>query len=300
MCLDNCLFVTILSWGLIWSVLSIVYSSPLCHGYSLRGSWQSYICLHYVMDSHCECLDNGLFVSIMSWILIAGVLTIVYLAPFLSWVLIAGILTIVYLSHYVMSTYWDCLDNRLLISSMSLVLIGGVLTIVHLSPLCHGYTFGVFWQLSFCLHYGKSTYWVCLVYCLFVSIMSWVFIGGVLIIGRLSPFCHGYSLGVPWQLSFCLHYVTVTHWGCIAKLLIVYLSPLCQLYSLQVLCIVYMSPVCQGYSLAVSFPLPICLHDVTGTHLKCFVNHLSIFMVPPVLFVSVLSIPCLGGNAVAQ
>ena len=96
------------------------------------------------MDSHCECLDNGLFVSIMSWILIAGVLTIVYLAPFLSWVLIAGILTIVYLSHYVMSTYWDCLDNRLLISSMSLVLIGGVLTIVHLSPLCHGYTFGVF------------------------------------------------------------------------------------------------------------------------------------------------------------
>ena len=48
------------------------------------------------MDSHCECLDNGLFVSIMSWILIAGVLTIVYLAPFLSWVLIAGVLTIVY------------------------------------------------------------------------------------------------------------------------------------------------------------------------------------------------------------
>ena len=78
------------------------------------------------MDSHCECLDNGLFVSFMSWILIAGVLTIVYL------------------SHYVMSTYWDCLDNCLLISSMSLVLIGGVLTIVHLSPLCHGYTFGAF------------------------------------------------------------------------------------------------------------------------------------------------------------
>ena len=66
---------------LIGSVLLIVCLSPLCHGYSLWMYCQSSICLHYAMGSHWECLDNCLFVSIMSWVLIGSVLTTVYLSP---------------------------------------------------------------------------------------------------------------------------------------------------------------------------------------------------------------------------
>ena len=68
--------------GTHWGVLTMVYLSPLCHGYSLGVSSQLSFCLHYVMGTHMECLDNGLFVSNMSWVLIASVLTIVYMSPF--------------------------------------------------------------------------------------------------------------------------------------------------------------------------------------------------------------------------
>ena len=62
-CLENCLFVSIMSLVLIVGVLSIVN------------------CFHYAMDTNKGCLDNCLFVSIMSWVLIRDVLSIVYLTP---------------------------------------------------------------------------------------------------------------------------------------------------------------------------------------------------------------------------
>ena len=118
-CIDNCLFVSIMSWVLIRTVLSLLYLSPLCHGYSLGG-----------------CFDDCLFVSIMSWVLIESVLTLVYVSPIchgyswwcldnchfvsiMSWVLVWRVLTIVFCLNYVMGTH--C----------------GVLTIVYLSQLCH-------------------------------------------------------------------------------------------------------------------------------------------------------------------
>ena len=110
-CPDNRQFVSIMSWVLSVDVLSIVYLSPLCHGTYREGhdnrqffsivswvltgvSWQSSICLHCVMGTHwsvlsilylspvchgysLECLVNPLFVSIVSWVLIGSVLTIV-------------------------------------------------------------------------------------------------------------------------------------------------------------------------------------------------------------------------------
>ena len=51
-CLVNgFIFVSIMSWVLIWSVLTIVDVSPLCHGYSLGGVlsivYLSQLCLGY-------------------------------------------------------------------------------------------------------------------------------------------------------------------------------------------------------------------------------------------------------------
>ena len=82
-------------------------------------------CLHYVMDTHLECLDNFLFVSIMSWVLIG-------VSQELSICL-----------HYVMHSHRGCLFNGLFVSIMSWVLIWSALTIFVLSPLCHGYSFGM-------------------------------------------------------------------------------------------------------------------------------------------------------------
>ena len=96
-CLDYCLFVSIMSWVLIgvscqlsiclhfvmgthWGVLTTVYLSPLCHENSLGVSCQSSICLHDVKDTHWGCIVNRLFVSMLSRILIGGVLSIVHLS----------------------------------------------------------------------------------------------------------------------------------------------------------------------------------------------------------------------------
>ena len=78
-CLDHCLFVSIMSWLLIRCVLTIVFLFPLFHGYLFHCQWS--ICIHYVMGTHSECLDNCPLVAIMSWILIGGVLTIVFSSP---------------------------------------------------------------------------------------------------------------------------------------------------------------------------------------------------------------------------
>ena len=107
-CLDNCLFVSIMSWVLIGSVLTTVYLSPLCHGYSLGVSCQSSICLHDVKGTHYGCIVNYLFVSMMSRVLPRS-----------------------------------ALDNCLFASILPWVFIEGVLLILYLSPLCHGYSFGV-------------------------------------------------------------------------------------------------------------------------------------------------------------
>ena len=80
-CLVNCLFVSIMQWVLIGSVLTTVYLSPLCHENSLGVSFQSSICLHDVKDTHWGCIVNRIFVSMMSRILIGGVLSIVNLSP---------------------------------------------------------------------------------------------------------------------------------------------------------------------------------------------------------------------------
>ena len=70
------IFVSIMSWVLIESALTIVFLSPLCHWYSFGVSCQLSMCLHYVMGTHWGCLVNSLFVSVMSWVLIGSALTI--------------------------------------------------------------------------------------------------------------------------------------------------------------------------------------------------------------------------------
>ena len=174
-CLDNCLFVSIMSLVLIGSVSAIVFLSLLCHGYSLGVSCQGYICHQYVMGTHLKCLDNCLFVSIMSWVLIGSDLTIVYLSPLCHGYSFWGSCQSSICLQYVMGTHWECPDNRQFVSSMPWVLIGSVLTIVNLSPVCNGYS----------LECPDNRQ--------FVSSMSWVLIG------------------VSCQSSICLHCVMGTH-----------------------------------------------------------------------------------------
>ena len=158
-CLDNCLLVFIMSKVLIWGILTIVVLSPSCHGYSFGVSCQSSICLHYVTCIHKGCLDKCLFVSIISWLLILIVFTIVSLSPCCHGYSLE------------VSYQW------LYVSIMSWVLYWSPMTIFFLFPLCHGYTSGVSRKLSICLNYVRGTLWKCLDNCLLVSIMSWVLIG---------------------------------------------------------------------------------------------------------------------------
>ena len=171
-CLKNCLFVSIMSWVLIGSVLTIVFFSPLCHGYSLGVSCKWSICLHYVISTHWACLDYCLFLSIMSYVLIGSVFRIVYLSPLCHGYSLVESCRWYNSLHYVMGAHWECLKNCLFVSIMSWVLIGSVLTIVYFSPLCHGYSLGVSCKWSICLHYVMGTHWACLDYCLFLSILS--------------------------------------------------------------------------------------------------------------------------------
>ena len=125
--------------GTHWGVLSIIYLSPLCHGYSLGVLsivYLSPLCHGYSLG----CLVNHLLVSIMSRVLIG-------VSCQSSTCL-----------HYVTGTHWR------------------VLAIIYLSPLCHGYSLGclvnhllvsimsrvliwVYCQSSTCLHYVTGTHW---------------------------------------------------------------------------------------------------------------------------------------------
>ena len=151
-----------------------------------------------------------------------------------------------------MCTHCRCIINGLFFFIMSWVLNGSALTIFYLSPLCHGYTLVMSWQLSICLHYDIRTYW------------------GVLTIVYLSPSCHGYSFWMSCQSSICLHYVMCTHCGCLDNCLIVSIMS-CVLIA-GVLTIVYLSPSCHGYSFWMSCQSSICLNYVIVTHLDCLHN----------------------------
>ena len=192
------LFVSMMSQLLIVSVLSIVYLCPWCHSYSLWVSCQSSICVHDVTATHCECLVNRLFVSMMSQLLIVSVLSIVYLCPWCHsyslWVSCQSSICV----HDVTATHCECLVNRLFVSMMSQLLIVSVLSIVYLCPWCHSYSLWVSCQSSicvhdvtathceclvnrfFCLHDVISTHSICHVIRLLVSIMLRVFIGSCL------------------------------------------------------------------------------------------------------------------------
>ena len=246
-------------------------------------SWLLSISLHYVTGTHWECIVNGIFVSIMSWVLIGSVLSMVY--------------------FYLLSTLWEYLDHCLFLSIISWVLIGSVLTtIVYTSPLCHGYSFGVSLPLSICLHYVMDTHWECLdilficihyvmnTYlecldnCLFVLILSWVLIWNALTLVYLSSLWHGYSLGELWKLGICLHNFMGTHFECLDTCLIVFILSWVPIGS--VLTIFYVSLLCHGYSLGC---LDGCLFSPSchGYSLGCLDSCLFVSMVSCVLIGSV-------------
>ena len=228
----------------------------------IGGVLTLYICLHYVTGTHWECLDNCLFVSIMSLVLIGSVSTIVFLS-LLCHGYSLGVSCQGYICHqYVMGTHLKCLDNCLFVSIMSWVLIGSDLTIVYLSPLCHGYSFWGSCQSSICLQYVMCTHW---------SVLSILY---------LSPVCHGYSLecldnplfvssmscvliGVSCQSSICLQYVMCTHWSVLS---ILYLSPVCHVYSLECLVNPLFVSIVSWVLIGVSCQSSICLHCAMGTH----------------------------------
>ena len=255
-CLVNRLVISMVSVVLIGSVLSIIYLSPWCHGYSLGVYRQSSI------------------ISMVSMVLPGSVLSNVYLlrwcqcwcqwCPFrvfvnrlflsmVSMVLNGIVLSIIYLSPWCHGTHWECIGNSLIISMVSVVLIGSVLSIIYLSPWCHGYSLGVYRRSSF------------------ISMVSVVLLGSVLSNVYLLRWCQCYSLAVSCQSSIYLHGylhgVKGTHWECFV--------------------IVYLSQWCQGYSFVVPYQLSIYFYGVNVTHWEFIVNRLFIVMASMVLIASV-------------
>ena len=187
-CLVNRLFISLVSWLLIGSALSIVYLSPWCQWYSLGVYCQSSIYLHGVNGTHLECLVNRQF----------------------------------YLNG-VNDTHWECLVNRIITSIMSMVLIRSALSIVYLSPCCQWYSLGSSCQSFIYLHGVTANHLECLVNRLITSMVSMVPFGSVLPIVYLSSWCHSYSFGVPCQSYIYLHGVKGTHWDCLVNLLFIFM-----------------------------------------------------------------------------
>ena len=208
-------------------------------------SCKSSISLHGVIAMHWECLVIPLFVSMVSMVLIGSVLSIVYLSPWCQWYSFGvSCQSSIYL-HGVNGTHWECIVNRLFISMVSMVLIGSVLSIVYLSQWCQWKSMGVSCQSFIELHGVIGTHLECLVNRLLNSMVSLVLIGSVLSFAYLSPWCHGYSLGVPCQSSIYLHDVTATHWECLVNRL--FISMVSWLLIGSVLSNVIFSPWCQWY-----------------------------------------------------
>ena len=148
---------------------------------------------------------------------------------------------------------------------------------MYLFPLWHGYSFGVSCPLRICFYCSMSTYWECLVHCVFVSIVTWVLIGIVLFIVYLFPLWHKYLLGVSCQLSICFHCGMDTHWECLVHF--VFVSIVAWVLSGSVLPIVYLFPLWHGYSLKVSCSFCICFHCGMGTYWECLVKCLFVSIV---------------------
>ena len=114
------------------SMINTACESMKANGLNFSLSCGSSYCLHYVTGTHCVCLVYGLFVSIMSRVLIESVLPIIFLSPYYGYLL--GVLCQSSICHHdVRSTHW----HRLVSLSNCLhdihVLIGSLLSIVHLS-----------------------------------------------------------------------------------------------------------------------------------------------------------------------
>ena len=117
-CLVNRLIISMLSMVFNGSVLSIVYLSSWCHGFSLGVSCQSSNYIDGVIGTHWECFVNRLFISMMSIVLIVNRLIIFMV----SRLLIGSVLSIFLLSLWCQWYTLECRGNRLL------------------SPWCHGYS----------------------------------------------------------------------------------------------------------------------------------------------------------------
>ena len=263
-CLVNYLFVSIVAWVLIGSVLLIIYLFLLCHWYSLGVFCQLSYCFYCGIGTHWECLVNYLIVSIVAWYLLG-------VSCQLSICFYCGI-----------GTHWECLVNYLIVSIVALVLIGSVCPIIYLFLLWHWYSLGVSCQLSICFYCGIGTHWECLVNYLFASIVALVLIGSVLSNVYLFLLWHWYSLGVSCSLSICFYCGIGTHWECLVNCLFVSIVALVLSGSVW--------PLWHGYSLGVSCQLSICFYCGIGTHWECLVNYLFVSIVALVLIGSVLSI----------
>ena len=271
-CLVNVLFVSICHKYSL-RVMEFIYLSPWWHGCSLWVAYKSSICLYDVTATHCECLVNRLFVSMMSQLLIVSVLSIVFFCPWCNgYSLWVSCQSSIYL-HYVNDTHSICLAIRLLVSIVLWVL------------------FGIF----FFNHLFTSLMaWLLIVSVLSIVFLSLLFVS-VLSIVCFSPWCHWYSLWVSCQSSNCPLDVTGTHleylinslldsimseffvgsvlsfvmtWVLIwSFLLIIRLSPWCHRHLFRVSCqsSKYMFPLCQWLLLGVFWQSYICLNDVTDT-----------------------------------
>ena len=85
-------------------------------------------------------LVNRLLVSMMSWVLIGGVLSTVSLSPYCQGYSLGVSCQPSLCLHDIKSTHWGCLVNRLFVSMVSMVLIGWYLV-----------------NRRFCLHDVKGT-----------------------------------------------------------------------------------------------------------------------------------------------
>ena len=281
-------------------------------------SCQSSIYLHGNTATHLKGLVNRLFISMALMVLIGSVLSIIYSSPWCQWYCLKVYCQSSIFLLVVNGTLWCCLVNRLFMVPQ--LFIGSALSIVYLPLWCQWYSLEVSCQSSVDLHDVIATYWECLVICLFVSMVSLLLIWSVLSILYLSPWCHSYSLGMPYQSSNHLHSVNVTiwefidnrlfnsmvlwllicqsfnylhdvngtQWECLVNRL--FISVVLRLPIGSALSIVYLSTWCQWFLLGVSCQSSIYFHGVNGTHWECLVNRLFLSMVSMQLIWSVLLI----------
>ena len=98
-----------------------MYLFPLWHGYLFGVSCQVSICFYCGMGTHWECLVHFVFVSIVAWVLIGSVLSILYLFPLWHGYLL-GMSSQVSICFYCgMSIHWECLVHCVFVSIVARV-----------------------------------------------------------------------------------------------------------------------------------------------------------------------------------